>query len=252
MADTLFSYVERLHGDADWGSVLDAGTGQKSLEWITSLKTTGWTAVTGEASMQRRLAEQFDHAIRPNDQIVSGNWTDPSLLYGDRFDVVLADYLLGAIAGYAPYFQDRLFTRLRPLVGQRLYAIGLAPYPHEPENRWAEVLLEIVRLRDACLLISGSRPYREYPLDWVLRNLEGSGYVVEEVERFPIRYGTRFVTEQLNVACSGLARVADRALADQLETSIAQLRTRALSTHATAGSLPFGEDWVVMARPSTT
>lgn len=250
MADTLFSYVERLHGDADWGSVLDAGTGQKSLEWITSLKTTGWTAVTGEASMSQRLTQAFDHSIRPNDRIVSGNWTDPSLLYGDRFDVVLADYLLGAIAGYAPYFQDRLFTRLRPLVRSRLYAIGLAPYPQEPENCWAEVLLEIVRLRDACLLVSGKRPYREYPVDWVLRNLEGCGYVVEEVQRFPICYGPRFVTEQLNVASSGLARVGDRALAEQLKASIADLRARALSCHATVGSLPFGEDWVVMARPA--
>jgi hypothetical protein len=249
MTDTLFSYIERLHGGAEWGTLLDAGTGQKSLDWITSLDTRSWTAVTGEAAVAERLTTEFEKQIRPRDRIVSGNWTDPALLYGDRFDVVLADYLLGAIAGFAPYFQDRLFTRLRPLVGSSLYAIGLAPYPQNAENPWAEVLLEIVRLRDACILLGGRRPYLEYPVDWVLRSLEGSGFVVEEVEKFPIRYGTRFVQEQLNAAGSVLPRLADRALAQQLEYAIAELRDRALSCHAAMGSQPFGEDWIVLARP---
>ncbi len=39
------------------------------------------------------------------DQIIVGNWKDPSFLKGQVYDVVLADYLLGSIDGFAPYFQ---------------------------------------------------------------------------------------------------------------------------------------------------
>ena len=46
------------------------------------------------------------------------------------FDTVLADYLLGAVEGFAPYWQGQLFGRLRPLVAKRLYVIGLQPYIH--------------------------------------------------------------------------------------------------------------------------
>ena len=94
MADTLFSYIEHLHGDADWGTILDAGTGRKSIDWISSLDTSAWTAVTGEAAVARSLAAEYDQQMRPADRILSGNWTDPALLYGERYDVVLADYLL--------------------------------------------------------------------------------------------------------------------------------------------------------------
>jgi len=33
------------------------------------------------------------------------------------------------------------------------------------------------RLRDACLLLAGERPYREYPADWVLRALRRSSFI---------------------------------------------------------------------------
>ena len=247
--DKLFSYIEHLQGNQPWGRLLDAGTGSKSLHWITDLATTRWTAVTGDTARARNLEAAFGTRMRTADRVIGGNWTDPALLYGDRYQVVLADYLLGAIDGFSPYFQDRLFTRLRPHVESRLYAVGLAPYPDVSPNPWGEIILEIARLRDACILLAGHRTYREYPVDWVIRNLESSGFVVEEVKSFPICYGPRFVKEQLATTARKLPLIGDRALAQQLEQSIAELRDRALACHGTAGSLPFGEDWVVMARP---
>ena len=248
--DTLFAHVERLQGDTPWGDVLDAGTGKASLEWIAGLDTRSWTAITGDPVRARKLETRFAPRMRVQDRIVAGNWTDPLLLHGDAYDVVVADYLLGAVDGFAPYFQDRLFARLLPLTRQRLYAVGLTPYPDAADNPWAEILLEIVRLRDACILLAGHRTYREYPVDWVERHLEAAGYVVEDVRVFPIRYGPRFVREQLAVAERKLPLLDDRALAAQLERTIAELRDRALARHAAIGSLPFGQDWVVHARPA--
>jgi hypothetical protein len=40
-------------------------------------------------------------------QIVIGNWQDPSFLHGEKYDTILADYLIGAIDGFSPYFQVR-------------------------------------------------------------------------------------------------------------------------------------------------
>jgi hypothetical protein len=96
--------------------------------------------------------------MRPGDRVLCGNWTDPILLHGEEYDVVLADYLLGALEGHATYYQDRLSDPLRPLVAGQLYCVGLAPYPDTASHPWG----------DACVLLSGRRTYREYPADWVV------------------------------------------------------------------------------------
>ena len=81
--DALFSTIERFHGSRAWGRVLDAGTGVHSLEWIRSLDTRGWTAVTGALARQNALESRLGpDGIRDTDRIVTGNWTDETLLHG--------------------------------------------------------------------------------------------------------------------------------------------------------------------------
>ena len=247
MADLLFDTVTRLHGDRPWGAVLDAGTGNHSLGWICGRPTERWTAITGDPSRADTLRKEFGSRMRPDDRILSGNWTDPLLLHGERYDVVLADYLLGAIDGFAPYFQDRLFERLRPHVAGRLYAIGLAPYPDWDDTPGGKVILEIARLRDACILLAGHRCYREYPMDWTVRHLERAGFEVEDATSFPIVYRSRFIHGQLDVCVRKLPYFQDRGLAKAMEATIAELRARALAL--AEGGIHFGEDWVVTARP---
>ena len=53
--DALFSHVEKLQGSVPWQSVLDAGTGTYSLEWILGLPTTRWTAVSGDPRVAAKL-----------------------------------------------------------------------------------------------------------------------------------------------------------------------------------------------------
>ena len=127
---------------------------------------------------------------RPEDRLLLGNWTDPDLLAGEQFDTVLADYLLGAIEGFAPYFQTELFARLRPLTLKRLYITGMEPYvvTERPEEEAGAFIWEIGRYRDACLLLSGEKPYREYPLDWVLAQLPRSGFRPIASRKFPIGF----------------------------------------------------------------
>ena len=51
------------------------------------------------------VGEQIGFAVKPPDEIVIGNWRDDNFLKDRVFDTVLADYLIGAIDGFAPYFQ---------------------------------------------------------------------------------------------------------------------------------------------------
>lgn len=100
----LFSFIESIQGDAPFGSMLDAGTGTHSMTWLTGLATERWTAVTGAAAHATQVRGLIGARMRPQDRLLVGNWTDPRLLAGESFDTVLADYLLGAIEGFAPYF----------------------------------------------------------------------------------------------------------------------------------------------------
>lgn len=250
VADALFDRIAAWQGDRPWGHVLDAGTGLHSLRWILGLPTSRWTAVTGGASRQRELREHLGPHMRPVDRVLTGNWQDPALLEGERFDTVLADYLLGAIDGFAPYFQDRLFARLRPHVAGRLYAVGLAPYRDGEGGEAGALIRELAALRDACILLAGHRCYREYPLDWVLRSLEGAGYVVERAEAVPIVYRQRFIDGQLDVCLSKLPLLRDPALADALRGRVEELRGRAHEASRRFDGLRYGEDWIVAARPA--
>lgn len=249
---SLFRYVEDLQGDRPWGSFLDAGTGVKSLEWILTLPTERWTAITAAHRMADNARAAVGSGVRPQDRLLVGNWINDSLLTGETFDTVLVDYLVGAIEGFAPYWQDRVFERLRPLVAEhgRLYLIGLEPYVQfEPESPAGKIIWEIGRVRDACLLLAGERPYREYPLDWTLRQLGRAGFRMVESRRFPIRYRARYIHSQLDMCQNRLARFSSRELGTAMHGYVDGLRARALALNEREDSLSHGHDYVVAAEP---
>lgn len=113
----------------------------------------------------KHVRNALKQAQRPNDQIVLGNWVDPNLLKDEIDDTVMADYLLGAIEGFAPYFQPYLFKRLRPLTRRVLYVKGLEPYVPimRPENTAGRILWEIGRFRDACVLHGNDGHIENFP-----------------------------------------------------------------------------------------
>ncbi|GAA5236856.1 class I SAM-dependent methyltransferase [Verticiella sediminum] len=246
----IFRRIAALQRGLPWGRVLDAGTGVHSLRWVSGLQTEAWTAVTASEGMARQVRTAVRRAMRTQDRIVEGDWTDPGLLAGETFDTVLADYLLGAVDGFAPYFQSRLFERLRPLVGRRLYVVGLQPYvPGFPQDEAGRMVVEMGRARDACLLLAGERTYREYPLDWVLRALAQAGFRVIGHDRFPIRYGRTYIDAQIDMCEARLPRLVDAGLAASMQAYLHALRERAHALHDRLGGLAHGFDYVAAAEP---
>ena len=250
-ASGLFGHIERLHAGRSWGSVLDAGTGVNSMLWILGLETTRWTAVTGSPDHGAQVRRAVGERAREKDRLLVGNWLDPSLLAGEVFDAVLADYLLGAVEGFAPYFQQSLFRRLRPHVGGRLYVVGLDPYvPVAPSTPAEGMVRDIGRLRDACLLLAGETPYREYPAEWVVERLGADGFRVLSARRFANRYKARWINSQLDMALRRADRLADRTLAVALSCRAEALRGQALDLARRETGLRAGHDWVIAAEPA--
>jgi len=247
----VFRYVERLHGEQPWGAILDAGSGTSSIRWIQSLATERWTAVTGSAAQADQIRSISKATQRPQDHIAVGNWADPQFLKSEPYDTVLADYLVGSIEGFAPYFQSYLFERLRLLTGNRLYVVGLEPYvPTTPPNTKAGRLLwEIGRYRDACVLIAGGLPYREYPLSWVVDRLQRSGFEVQSVKHFQTSYQELFVKAQIGIATSGLKTLSDHNLAQALRARGEALHAQSLDVISAEGALRAGRKYVIAAKP---
>ncbi len=221
------------------------------MRWITSLETDAWTAITADERRSASLARDFANHVRPHDKFVAGNWTDPTLLHGEKYDVVLADYLVGAVDRFAPYFQYDVLERLRPHVGERLYVVGLEPFDESDDSPGARTILEIARLRDACILHAGHRCHREYPLEWMLGALDRTGFVVEDAKSFPIVYGTKFIQGQLGVCEQKLEYIDDAALVRGLRHRIEEVRRRAIAVFHAQNGIRFGSDYVVLARPGS-
>ncbi len=251
-ASPIFAAIEEMQGGQPWGSFLDAGTGRKSIEWICTLDTERWTAVTASQGMANTVREAAGEARRRQDRVLVGNWTSEHLLFGERFDTVLLDYFIGAIEGFSPYWQEQALERIRPHVADRLYIIGVEPYVlAEPTTEAGRLARDIGRLRDACLLLGGGRPYREFPSSWVLRQLGLAGFRVIEARHFPIRYRERFVNGQLDLGLRQLDGFGDPALATAMRDRIEALRERALAHARSSEGLPHGADYVIAAEPMT-
>ncbi|GAB4072067.1 class I SAM-dependent methyltransferase [Ancylobacter sonchi] len=246
----MFGVIQHVQGDAPWGSVLDAGTGVRSARWISGLPSSRWTAVSADPEHLTLTEAAVATARRPQDRLVLGNWQDPALLAGESHDTVLAEYLLGAIESYAPYFQSDLFARLRPLVRGRLYVVGVDPYVIGAAADEAGALVPAIgRLRDACALLAGVTPYREYPAEWVMQRLEQVGLRIVFARRFPNVYDRQWVERQLVDGRQLAERIDDPAVAAALTSRIDALRKRAEELLVGHGGLAHGHDYVIAAVP---
>lgn len=250
MTSALFDHVAALQGGVPWGRFLDAGTGVNSALWGRGLATERWVGVTGSAGHARQVEAEIGSGLRSQDRLIVGNWIDETLLAGERFDTVLADYLLGAVEGFAPYFQPQLFRRLKPLVGGALYVVGLDPYVIGTAETPAERMVRAIgRLRDCCLLLADETPYREYPAEWAINALTEAGFAVTHARRFPNRYREAWVNGQLDMGLRRLPRIEDRRLAESLGDAIERMREEGRDLCRREGGLKAGADWVIQATP---
>jgi hypothetical protein len=210
-----------------------------------------YTAITADETMRKRVSDEANELdVLDEGEVIIGNWNDETLLEGRYYDTILADYLIGAIDGFSPYFQDMAISRLgRHLSpGGRMYIIGLQPIP-DGVNGDADVFCKITKVRDACILLAGHRCYREYPLDWIERHVRGAGLDVIETRTYPIRYDHNAMVRQINVGRSKLKFFSSKGMAREMGYVLDGLEKESLAVTSKkeGGRITLGFDYVVVA-----
>eukprot|EP00980_Cylindrotheca_fusiformis_P029240 scaffold22766_cov131-Cylindrotheca_fusiformis.AAC.6 len=253
--DALFGTIEKQQGGRPFGSVLDAGTGLHSLRWIGTLGEKGmteFTAITADKQMQQNVQQEADAiGISELGSIVIGNWfsdTSP-LRLGQQYDTILADYLIGAMDGFSPYKQDLIISKLTSYLrpGGRLYIVGLEPIPDSAPGD-GDIICNVRRIRDACILLAGHRCYREYPVEWIHRQIEGNAQLeLLNTTNFPILYRHGTIVNQINVGRSKLQYFPSPELGEEMKRVLDDLERRSLEATKRAGRIRLGFDYVVTA-----
>ncbi len=150
MGDVLFTTIEKWQGQKPWGRVLDAGTGAHSLKWLLALPTDGVVAITADDGMKRVIQSDPDICLKSTDRVVVGNWMnqefcDALAADANKFDTIIADYLIGAVDGFSPYCQELVLGKLKDFLvpGGSLYIVGMEPIPDHALSP-ADVITEVV------------------------------------------------------------------------------------------------------------
>lgn len=235
--------------------------------WAAGYDTQTYSLNNNDNEQSGKQKDQFGH----------GNQQCLPLEENQMFDTILADYLVGAVDHFAPFFQDLLFPRLcthHLKSGGRLYITGLGPIPDKaapPKTddetyyyQGADVFCRLTKLRDACILLAGSRPYREHPPDWVIRNLDsldvssfsgqGQGMFQMKVlnhKKFPKKYNYEIMALQVEAARSTLQFIQDDFLRETMAKQIDQIDRECYEICEKApngkNEFYFGYDYVITA-----
>ena len=208
LADT----VATRHGNTkSWGHVLDAGAGLSSMCWLMEQRYTSLTEITATNNGRygaldlRKAVNNFERV-----NIVLGNWKQPDfidrMLNTKLYDVVVADYLLGAIERHWPYGADTMMDRLLRVVkpGGYLLVVGLEPYELllDRNDKQDRLVLDIESIGDAAARLTGVATYRELPEEWIRHQVErqNTEYSVVATKQFEMALTKTSLGNQLDYA----------------------------------------------------
>ena len=256
--DALFGSIEKEQGNVPFGNFLDAGTGMHSLRWVATLGGKGmtkFTAITADKIMQRNVQNEAEAlGVSHLGEIVIGNWFGDApapIELNEEYDTILADYLIGAMDGFSPYKQDQMIGKLVSLLkpGGRLYVVGLQPIPDSAPGE-ANVICKVRQVRDACILLAGQRCYREYPLEWIQRQVEIHPQLdLMNSSTFPILYRHKTIVKQIEVARSKLPHFPSPELAEEMGKALDDLVAKSKeATDKAGGKIRLGFDYIVTAQ----
>ncbi len=171
---SLFRYIEGVHGEKDPGASWMPGTGEIASVDTDFAPTERWTAVTAaRSSLADKTRAALGSAMRLRDRLLVGTGqTTPSA--GDVRHHLGSDYPVGAIdtpcTGGGP--RVRAVAPASRFDHGRLYLVGFGALRAIYRKPKVAKSSGKSRVRDACLLLlAGERPYREFPLDWMLGRL---------------------------------------------------------------------------------
>jgi len=242
--DLIFRHITE--DNPHFGRVLDAGTGMHSFQWLSEISSAeSITAVTASDSFQKQVQQKAATlGIANRTTVVLGNWFVPTqypITKDAVFDTIIADYLIGSMDGFSPYRQDEMIPLLLHHLTPtgRLYIVGLEPVPTDSST----LVSRVYQTRDACILLAGHRCYREYPLNWIEKQVNKAGAVTESTQQFPIVHSAVSLEKQVQVGRSKLP-LLPAAVADGMREHLDELSQEVQDKTP----LKVGFDYVVVVR----
>lgn len=269
-----------VRGHTRWGHVLDAGTGQGSMSWLCGQPTESVVAVTAARDMANKMKRKLRKPCKPVELLsgatqsadhpnvlLVGNWftgedqhsplTQHPVYSARRFDTVLAEYLLGALEHFAAFHEQKMIDMLVSSVtddGLLLFC-GRSPFDYPgPENykskysRDKQLVLDTERIRDAAMLLSQQREYREFPAWWVVEAVKNRGFEIVRQKAFTHKVDKTYITSQLEWAAREARKVTMRSLSADLLKHIATLQAQADAAFTGITSVAFGGSYCFVAR----
>ena len=113
--------------------------------------------------------------------------------------------------------------------------------------------LETERIRDAAMLLSQQRPYREFPMWWVADAMAARGLAIEASKNFTIYNTVPRLAKQWRWSAREAAAIPDRQIGDPVAQHVRDLeaRAKALPGFAEGKGWPYGHDYCFVARRGT-
>lgn len=138
-------------------------------------------------------------------------------LKGLQYDVIVADYLLGAVERYWPHGADGMMNRLLNATkpGGYLLITSLEPYENilDRKNNKDKLVLNVESIGEAAAYIAGESTYREVPLSWILRQIDRfPEYQIVTTKEFPMTLTSRSLLNQISYARATLKKIEDTIL----------------------------------------
>eukprot|EP01043_Picozoa_sp_COSAG02_P026291 COSAG02_NODE_1510_length_12225_cov_3.918770_7_plen_356_part_00 len=267
-------------GHRRWGHVLDAGTGPGSMSWLCAQPTESVIAVTAARNMANRMKTKLKKPCKPVELLrnvppppgspnvlLVGNWfteqngkpplTQHPMYTARKFDIVLAEYLLGALEHFAAFNEQKMMDLIASSVrvGGLLLFCGRTPFDYPgPEayknySRAEQLVLDTERIRDAAMLLSQQREYREFPAWWVAGALKQRGLEIMKQKAFVNKVGIDYVTTQLEWAMREAKKVSAPSFKRDLLKHIESLQVNAnAQVELISTGIAFGGSYCFIAR----
>lgn len=247
-----------------YGKFLDAGTGYYSLRWLASLAHkhsdptdplffSEYKAVTADPNFREDVYNEAKNlGVDEVGSVVLGNWQDPNFCEGEVWDTILLDYLIGSVDHFAPYYQYGVLSRLTRQLksGGRMHLTGLEPIPYFDDNCEASnAFCKLSRVRDSCILLTGKRPYREYPMTWVVEELNRLGLKVLDAYKVPNTYTFEKVSVQADAARSTFPFFESQLTVEAMSQEMDRVEKECVDhcSKLEGGKFQLGFDWVITA-----
>ena len=236
-----------------WGDVLDAGAGLSSTCWLAHMPFATLTAVTARAAGTDAYGDRLRDAFAgAKVDVVVGNWREAGFLAGKRYDVVVADYLLGAVELHWPHGADAVLARLLEALkpGGTLLFVGVEPYESLLDRADAadRLVLDVESLGDSAAALAGEATYRELPEAWITRQVDArDGYAVVASETFPMTLSAASLRKQVTYARTTSAKIADAGLRKAYERRVAELT---IEVNAWKGTHRKGRNYALVVKRS--